>query len=88
VFACSDSFFPHHPEGSYAELASVAEAHLARLPPNLSFEEGAVVPLVSLTAWQALRSLPLPSGSRVLVHGGSGGVGSMAIQVRADSVCL
>lgn len=52
VFACSDSFFPHVAGGTYAELASVAEGHLAPMPAGLSFEEAAVVPLVALTAWQ------------------------------------
>lgn len=52
MFACSDSFFPHIAAGTLAELASVAEGHLAPMPAGLSFEEAAVVPLVALTAWQ------------------------------------
>jgi len=52
VFAVSDCFFPHSPYGCYAELASVGEGELVVLPEGTSFEEGAVVPLVTLTAWQ------------------------------------
>lgn len=52
VLACSDSFLPHIAAGTYAELASVREGHLAPMPAGLSFEEAAVVPLVALTAWQ------------------------------------
>lgn len=69
VCACSDSFFPHIAEGCYAEYASVAEAQLAHLPHNLSFEEGAAVPLVALTAWQvgaAARMLGQERCNRVL----------------------
>ena len=68
VFACSDSFFPHIADGCCAEFASGAEAHLARMPDHISFEEAAVIPLVALTAWQVHRWAgrgsrgPCPSG--------------------------
>ena len=70
VFACSDSFFPHIRNGCYAEHASVAERHLALLPPHLSFEEAAVMPLVALTAWQARIGWWDPAGQLLTGLGG------------------
>ncbi|GAB4822537.1 hypothetical protein N2152v2_009583 [Parachlorella kessleri] len=81
VYGCLDTFFPYVREGCYAQYVAAKESHLAKLPEGLGFEEAAGVPLVALTAWQGLEHLPLPPGSRALIHGGSGGVGSMAIQV-------
>lgn len=68
--------------GTFAERAVVREGAAAPMPSNLSFEEAASLPLVSLTAWQALVELGrLGAGQRVLIHAGSGGVGSVAIQL-------
>lgn len=68
--------------GTYAEFVAVDEKYVARMPANLSFEEAASVPLVGLTAWQALVDLSgLTEGNRVLIHAGSGGVGSFAVQL-------
>ena len=65
-----------------AEFAVAAEAELAKKPPSLSFEEAAALPLTSLTALQALRDLgKVSAGSRVLIHGSSGGVGVVAVQI-------
>ena len=51
-------------------------------PPSLSFTEAAAVPLAALTAWQALvDTAQLKAGQTVLIHGGSGGVGSFAVQI-------
>lgn len=71
-----------HHIGAYAEYA-VLDADLAALKPaNLSHIEAASVPLAALTAWQALFERGgLRGGQTVLVHGGSGGVGSFAIQI-------
>jgi alcohol dehydrogenase len=67
--------------GAFAEFALVAEADAAAKPANLSHVEAAAVPLAGLTAWQALFEIGgLKSGQKVLIHGGSGGVGSFAIQ--------
>jgi NADPH:quinone reductase-like Zn-dependent oxidoreductase len=68
--------------GTFAERIAVAEADLALKPESVSFEEAASLPLVALTAWQALveRGNVQP-GQRVLVHGGAGGVGTIAIQL-------
>lgn len=68
--------------GAYADYVSAPEAHFAPMPESLSFEEAAALPLVALTAWQALGTVRLEAGQgRVLVHAGSGGVGSMAVQL-------
>ena len=67
--------------GAFAEFAVVAEADAALKPANLSHIEAAAVPLAGLTAWQALFEIGgLKAGQKVLIHGGSGGVGSFAIQ--------
>jgi NADPH:quinone reductase-like Zn-dependent oxidoreductase len=68
--------------GGYAEYAIVLEAEAALKPELLSFDEAASVPLAALTAWQALVNQgDLSDGQSVLIHGGSGGVGSFAIQI-------
>lgn len=68
--------------GANAEYALLEESELAFIPDNLSFEQAAAVPLVAITALQALRDhAGLLSGDRVLVNGASGGVGSMAVQL-------
>ncbi|MCC6658716.1 MAG: NADP-dependent oxidoreductase [Rhodocyclaceae bacterium] len=68
--------------GAFAEFAVVAEADAAAKPANLSHVEAAAVPLAGLTAWQALFEIGgLKAGQKVLIHGGSGGVGSFAIQL-------
>ncbi len=68
--------------GAYAEYAVVDAEHAARKPENLSHVQAAAVPLAALTAWQALFERgQLKAGQSVLVHGGSGGVGSFAIQL-------
>ena len=68
--------------GTFAELTAVDEDDLALKPASLSMQEAAALPLVGLTAWQALvERAQLSAGQKVLVHAGSGGVGSMAIQL-------
>lgn len=68
--------------GTFAEFIAVTEADLALKPKNLSMEEAASIPLVGLTAWQALvERAKLEKGQKVLIHAGSGGVGSFAIQL-------
>jgi NADPH:quinone reductase-like Zn-dependent oxidoreductase len=68
--------------GAYAEYAIVREAEAAPKPQKLSHIEAAAVPLTSLTAWQALfDTAKLTPGQSVLIHGGSGGVGTMAVQL-------
>jgi NADPH:quinone reductase-like Zn-dependent oxidoreductase len=68
--------------GTFAERIAVHEDDLAIKPVNLSMAEAASVPLVALTAWQALvERANLQPGQKVLVHAGSGGVGTYAIQL-------
>lgn len=68
--------------GNYAELAVVDESLVARKPTSLSFAEAAAVPLVLITAWEALYDRArLQAGQRVLIHAGAGGVGHVAIQL-------
>jgi NADPH:quinone reductase-like Zn-dependent oxidoreductase len=68
--------------GGYAEYAVATEKEAAPKPKSLTFEEAAAVPLAAETAWQALiDTAKLSAGQTVLIHGGSGGVGSFAIQI-------
>ncbi|AVQ98501.1 NADPH:quinone reductase [Oceanobacillus iheyensis] len=67
--------------GTYAEFTAVEEDLLAKIPDNIPFEEAAAVPLAGLTAWQCLVDFGgIKKGDKVLIHAGSGGVGSYAIQ--------
>jgi len=68
--------------GTFAECIAVHEADLAPKPASLSMAEAASLPLVALTAWQALvEKADVQPGQRVLIHAGAGGVGSIAIQL-------
>jgi NADPH:quinone reductase-like Zn-dependent oxidoreductase len=68
--------------GGYAQYALVTEPEAALKPKSLSYVEAAAVPIVALTAWQALiDTARLSEGQTVLIHGGSGGVGTFAIQI-------
>lgn len=84
-FVVGDEVFAstsHKAPGTYAELTSVDEGFLARKPRNLTHEEAASLPLVFLTAWQALvDTARLAPGERLFVQAGSGGVGTVAIQI-------
>lgn len=84
-FAVGDAVFARPngmQSGTIAEFVMVKEQDLAKKPANLSHEEAASLPLVALTAWQALVSKAnLQKGQKVLIHAGSGGVGSIGIQI-------
>jgi NADPH:quinone reductase-like Zn-dependent oxidoreductase len=68
--------------GGYAEYAIADENEASLKPKSINFEQAAAVPLAASTAWQALiDTAHLQPGQTVLVHGGSGGVGSFAIQI-------
>jgi NADPH:quinone reductase-like Zn-dependent oxidoreductase len=68
--------------GGYAEFAIAKESETAVKPRNINFEEAASVPLAATTAWQALiDTARIEKGETVLIHGGSGGVGSFAIPI-------
>src|SRR3954470_23587305 len=68
--------------GAFAEFIAMNEADVALKPKNLTMEEAASIPLVGLTAWQVLvERARLKKGQKVLLHAGSGGVGTFAIQL-------
>ena len=68
--------------GTFAEFISMKEDDVAHKPKNLTMEEAASIPLVGLTAWQVLvERANLKKGQKVVIHAGSGGVGTFAIQL-------
>ena len=71
-----------HRIGTFAEYISINENDVALKPKNISMEEAASIPLVGLTAWQALvEKANLKKGQKVFIQAGSGGVGTFAIQL-------
>ncbi len=72
----------HKRPGTYAEYVVVEQDAVAPKPPSLSHVEAASLPLVALTAWDCLvTGAKLSAGQRVLIQAGSGGVGTIAIQI-------
>ncbi|WP_203048569.1 NADP-dependent oxidoreductase [Pimelobacter simplex] len=68
-------------QGSYAEYVVAAVDRVAVMPDEMGFAEAAALPVAALTAWQALQhNGGVQPGQQVLVHGGSGGLGSFAVQ--------
>ncbi|MBD1372566.1 NADP-dependent oxidoreductase [Hazenella sp. IB182357] len=68
--------------GTFAEYIAVDQSEIALTPKNLTIEEAASLPLVGLTSVQALYDvLQLQKGQKILIHAGSGGVGTFAIQL-------
>ena len=68
--------------GTFAEFVAVKEESVAIKPRNITMEEAASIPLVGLTAWQALvENAKLRKGQKVFIQAGSGGVGTFAIQL-------
>src|SRR3954469_18745410 len=68
--------------GGWAEYAVLAENEAALKPKSATFVEAAAVPMGALTSWQSLiDTAKLSAGQTVLIHGGSGGVGSFAVQI-------
>ncbi len=68
--------------GTFAELIAIRESSLAMKPATLTMAEAASIPLIGLTAWQALvAKADVKKGQKVLIHAGSGGVGTFAIQL-------
>jgi NADPH:quinone reductase-like Zn-dependent oxidoreductase len=69
-------------QGALAEYSSVDPALMARRPPTLSVREAAALPLIFITAWEGLVDrASIAPGMKVLIHGGAGGVGHVAIQI-------
>lgn len=68
--------------GSYADFAAVSSLNVARAPRNVDYLHAAALPLASLTAWGAVvKVAQVEVGQRVLIHGGAGGVGHLAVQL-------
>lgn len=68
--------------GTYAEFVAIRESEVALKPLTISHNEAASLPLAGITAWEVLiTTAQLSAGQRVLIHAGSGGVGSLAIQL-------
>jgi len=68
--------------GTFADFIAINERDVALKPKNISMEEAASIPLVALTAWQALvEKANLKKGQKVFIQAGSGGVGTIAIQL-------
>jgi NADPH2:quinone reductase len=81
VYFCSGGLGKEN-TGNYAEYAVVQQDYLALKPKSLSFAEAAAAPLVLITAWESLSErVNLSKGQTVLIHGGAGGVGHVAIQL-------
>lgn len=80
VYACAGGFIGT--PGALAEYMPADENLVAHKPRSLSFAEAAALPLVVLTAWESLiDSAQIQAGEHVLVHGGTGGVGHVAVQL-------
>jgi alcohol dehydrogenase len=68
--------------GAFAEMALAKTEGIANKPKRLSHAEAAALPLVGVSAWRALmENIGLSNGQRILIHGGAGGIGSIAIQL-------
>ena len=85
MFKVGDEVFARprdHRVGTFAEYIAVNEEDVALKPKNLTMEEAASLPLVALTAWQALVEVgKVKPGQKVFIQAGSGGVGTIAIQL-------
>jgi len=85
TFKPGDEVYARPPQariGGFAELIAIEESALALKPKNTSMEQAAALPLVALTAWQVLvETARLKKGQKVFIQAGSGGVGSIAIQL-------
>ncbi len=71
---------PQEQMGTLAEYVAVTSLAVSKKPGNISFEEAASLPLAGLTALQSLENAGIKENDKVLIHAGSGGVGSFAIQ--------
>ncbi|WP_435262369.1 NADP-dependent oxidoreductase [Tenacibaculum sp. nBUS_03] len=73
-------FLKVNKQGAFSEFVAVNQRLINLKPQNITFKEAASLPLVGLTAIQSLRRGRLKAGDKILIHAGSGGVGSFAIQ--------
>ncbi|HZE78486.1 MAG TPA: NADP-dependent oxidoreductase [Nitrososphaeraceae archaeon] len=73
---------PNGGSGAFAEMALAKKESIANKPKRLSHAEAAALPLVGVSAWRALaENIALSKGQKILIHGGAGGIGSIAIQL-------
>ncbi|KTD72702.1 zinc-dependent alcohol dehydrogenase family protein [Legionella tucsonensis] len=80
VYGCAGGFL--NESGALAEFMLADAKLIAKKPKKLSMVEAAALPLVSITAWEALfEKIKIKSGQKVLIHAGTGGVGHIAIQL-------
>ncbi len=76
-------WFPRQ-AGAYAEFVTAPSRHFERKPHALSVDEAGALPLAGLTAWQVVvDTIRVQEGDDVLIHGGAGGVGHLAVQIAA-----
>ncbi len=81
-FAAGDAVYADMKGGGYAEYVAFPAEYAARKPQTLDFVQAASLPVAALTAWQALFDHGhLEAGQTVLIHGGAGGVGHLAVQL-------
>ena len=84
-FTAGEEVYAHPDQnrmGTFAELIAIHQDDVATKPATLTMAEAASIPLVGLTAWQALvERADLRPGQKVLIHAGAGGVGTIAIQL-------
>lgn len=69
------------PGGGYAEYAAVHSTHVAPVPPGMGLIDAGALMEAACTVWSAMDSLGASKGQRILIHGGSGGIGTLAIQI-------
>jgi alcohol dehydrogenase len=73
---------PSGGSGAFSEMALASATSIAHKPKTLNYAEAAALPLVGVSAWQALvEFMGLSNGQKILIHGGAGGIGSIAIQL-------
>lgn len=82
VMGLTPGFQLWNPWGTYAELTTACEDHLVHIPDNLTMQEAAGIPLVSITAYMALDACGTETaGKKLLIQGGAGGCGTICIQL-------
>ena len=80
VYACPDA--AHSGKGAYAEYVVAKETETALKPKSIDHVHAAAIPMLELTAWQALfDTAALSKGQKILIHGAAGGLGSFAVQL-------
>ena len=86
-FAIGDAVMALVPGGGYAQYVAVSELACIKKPEEISYIEAAAIPETFFTVWHnVFQRGDLKSGEKFLVHGGSGGIGVTAIQLRRDGV--